>query len=94
MRFSLRTLLAVSVLAALTIVAAIHCTGPIRPHSAVAKISRGMIHDDVRKILGPPNGKLSQESWSYQRFLTPGWLVVYFDDAGCVQYVDHEPPFP
>jgi outer membrane protein assembly factor BamE (lipoprotein component of BamABCDE complex) len=94
MRFSLRTLLAVSVLAGLTIVAGINCIGPIRPHSAVAKISQGMTQEDVRKILGPPNGRVSQESWSHQRFLNPGWLVVYFDDAGCVQYVEHEPPFP
>ena len=94
MRFSLRTLLVVTLLAALTVGSVVNCLGPIRPHSAVAKINEGMTQEDVRKILGTPNGKTSQESWSYERFMNPGWLVVYFDDAGCVQYVDHEPPFP
>ena len=94
MRFSLRTLLVMTCLVALTIVAAINCLGPIRPHSSVAKISKGMTHEDVERILGTPNGRTSQKAWSYRRFMNPGWLVVYFDDAGCVQYVDHEPPLP
>jgi hypothetical protein len=94
MRFSLRTTLTATSLLVLMFMAVINCLGPIRPYSVIAEIKQGITQFDVRKILGQSYGSRSQESWSYERFMNPDWLVVYFDDRGCVEYVDHEQPFP
>lgn len=94
MRFSLRTLTIVTAIVALITAMGVNCLGPIRAYSSVARIHEGMPQSDVRRILGIPNGETSRDSWTYERFMNPGWLVVYFDGDGNVQYVDHEPVFP
>ena len=93
-RFSLRALLVITAGVAWVLAAALNCLGPIRPHSTIARIQNGMTQSEVGQILGPPDGNTSSNSWSYERFMTPGWLVVHFDESGRVEDVDHEPPFP
>ena len=94
MRYSIRSLMMATTVVALGISALMHCLGPVRPETVVAQIQSGMSRDDVRQVLGFPNGDRSSQSWSYERTFNPGWLVVYFDANGKVTYVDHEPVFP
>ncbi len=60
----------------------------------VVQIKEGMPQDEVRQFLDAPNNGMSDNSWSYGRFMNLGWLVVYFDSNGSVEYVDHELAFP
>ena len=71
------------------IVAVRKTLGPVRPVKLVERIERGMSPDEVKDILGPPS-IVDSESMTYEACWNPGWLIVHFDESGCVSYVDHE----
>lgn len=67
---------------------------PAMPRSELRRLAIGKTRDDVRSVLGNPQGSQEGPVWIYSRFGNPGWFEVHFDEVERLAFVNDESVLP
>jgi hypothetical protein len=54
----------------------------------------GMTKTEVKDVLGEPQNRPSEHEWEFWRWGNAGWVEVWFNNNGTVNYVNDESAFP
>lgn len=97
LQFDLRTLFAVFVILGIILgIAALayRIGGPVLPTYQLRRIQETRAtREEVRAIFGSPQDASDDgRAWIYERPSNPGWVEIYFDQAGRVCDVNDESP--
>lgn len=67
---------------------------PAMPRHLLRQIAPGMTKAEVRHVLGEPQDREGDYQWEYWRWGNAGWVEVFFNEDGTVNYVNDESAFP
>lgn len=64
------------------------------PRHLLRQIAPGMTKAEVRDVLGDPQNREGDYQWEYRRWGNAGWVEVFFNKEGTVDYVNDESAYP
>ena len=83
-------MIAVAIAVAVVVSLSIRAFQPPILLTKLGTVKPGMSESQVREILGSPT-RIFPRQWTYERFLTFGYVNVLFDTNGAVQLGHYEP---